>query len=145
MNKNKISIVKKGLEYIGIMGIVGKEHNQTIVNFFKKIGFNNINDDETPWCTAFINNIMHDLELPKSNTLMARSWLKMGVPTLKPEMGDITILWRGSKESIFGHVGVYIASDEKNVYLLGGNQNNGVNISKYPKDRVIGHRSLFID
>jgi len=108
-------------------------------------------NDETPWCSAFVNYIAWLLRLPRSKSLMARSWIKVGEYI---EMGnaqkgfDIVVLKRGAWDqgpdvlNAPGHVGFYAGHNKKEIYLLGGNQNNEVNISQYNMDRVLAVRRL---
>ena len=118
--------------------------NNKIVEYFKKAGFFNAGEDETPWCSVFLNAICMDLSLPRSKNMTARSWLTVGQRVATPEMGDIVIFWRESPTSWKGHVGIYISESEEFINVLGGNQNNEVNISKFEKSKVLEYRSLFI-
>lgn len=141
---NKFKIIEQALKYYGQSGIVGPKSNQNILSFFNKSGHIEIKDDDTPWCSAFMNAVANDLNLPKSGLLNARSWLSVGKETKTPEMGDIVILWRESPTSWKGHVGIFIAKNDSFIWLLGGNQNNEVNISKFELSKVLGYRDITI-
>ena len=106
-----------------------------------------VKDDETAWCSSFMNFITQQLDLERSNSLSARSWLNVGIPISASDSlpGDVCILWRSSPTSWKGHVGIYVSEDANYVYLLGGNQSNQVKISPYPKARVLGYRRLSHD
>jgi uncharacterized protein (TIGR02594 family) len=84
------------------------------------------------------------LSIPEK-PLLARSWLNIGQNNPFPQRGDIVVFWRESPASWKGHVGVFVgySSDRNQVYCLGGNQANQVNISAYSADRVLGFRSEF--
>jgi hypothetical protein len=41
-----------------------------------------------------------------------------------------------------GHVGFYAGTEGSKVLVLGGNQSDEVNISRYPKNRILGIRHL---
>lgn len=116
-------------------------------------------EDETPWCSAFVNWICWHLRLPRSKSLAARSWLGVGRPiSLQHAVRgfDIVVLQRGvgtqpGPEVIAapGHVGFYSAFDfdpstnqVKSVALLGGNQADAVNVQVFPVGRVLGVRRL---
>ena len=58
----------------------------------------------------------------------------------KPRPGCIVVFWRESLDSWKGHVGFYVGDDVDRVLILGGNQNNSVNISSYSKDKILGYR-----
>ena len=108
--------------------------------------------DETPWCSSFLNWIVWDYNLvmgrrlPRSRSKMARSWLNVGEPIQlhQARVGwDIVVLWRGERNSTAGHVGLFAGREAGDVLLLGGNQNNAVNIAAYDAERVIGVRRLY--
>lgn len=111
-----------------------------------------VEDDETPWCSAFANYIAWLLRLPRSKSLMARSWLKVGqsIAPKDAQVGfDIVILKRGTKEQpgpeVFdapGHVGFFAGWQDDTILILGGNQSNQVCVAPYPTDRILGIRRL---
>lgn len=98
-------------------------------------------DDAVPWCSAFTNFIAWELRLPRSKSLAARSWLQVGRPIdLEHAMAenDIVVLERDGG----GHVAFFAGLEGENVLLLGGNQHDAVNVSPFPRSRVIGVRRL---
>jgi uncharacterized protein (TIGR02594 family) len=137
----KIAIGELGQKEIG-----GPGNNPVIINYAREAGFPWINDEETPWCSIFLNWVAKKAGLQYSHNLNARSWLKIGqVVDLNPEPGDIVIFWRESIQSWKGHVAIFFgfSANGKRVYCLGGNQGNQVSISAYPKENVLGFRRLF--
>jgi uncharacterized protein (TIGR02594 family) len=130
------------LSQYGIKEITGSNHNPTILKYFSEIGHEWVKDDETAWCSAFINWCALKAGYEHSGKLNARSWLSVGTELKLPVLGCVVVLWRTAKNSGFGHVGLYIGEDKDYVYLLGGNQGNEVNISKFPKYRVLSYRNL---
>ncbi len=135
-------ILLEMLKHYGMKEIAGNKHNPEILAMFAEIGFDYVKDDETSWCSASLNYFCKKLGYERSGALDARSWLKMPIKILKPSLGDIVVFWRESPESWKGHVGLFIAQDLTNVYVLGGNQGNMINISAYPRDRVLGYRQV---
>lgn len=109
-------------------------------------------NDEVPWCSAFMNLVCKRLSLPRTKSLRARSWLKVGrpVPLAKAQRGfDVVILSRGPNApgpeviQAPGHVGLYDSQTyNHSVELLGGNQDDSVSIKSYPINRVLGVRRL---
>jgi uncharacterized protein (TIGR02594 family) len=109
-------------------------------------------NDETPWCSAFVNYIAWLLSLPRSKSLLARSWLSIGtrIDLANAVVGfDVCILKRGGGEqpgannyTAPGHVGFYAGRNEGTIKLLGGNQGNAVSIAEFPIERLIGIRRL---
>ena len=133
------------------------EHIQTALN---KYGFNEyqhrtvlkeyvgVDPKRTEWCAAFVNAVLHESDIPGSESvsnvpLMARSFLTWGETIQEPKAGDLVIFPRG-KQGWQGHVGFYVGSiHRKNVEyyrILGGNQNNSVNIEIYPASKTLGIR-----
>ena len=126
----------------GTKEIVGEKHNPEVVKYFKEIGFKQINDDETPWCSAFINWCALKSGLERSKKLDARSWLDIGNKIKDPSIGDICIFWRENKDGWKGHVGIYINETSTGINVLGGNQGNEVCIKEYPKKRLLNYIRL---
>ncbi len=138
------SPINRALSQFGVTEIVGRKHNPTIVNYFKEIGHKWVITDETAWCSAFVNWVALKTNVTRSGKLTARSWLNVGIKVKTPQLNDLAIFWRDKKSSWKGHVGFFIGySESRNyIYVLGGNQNNQVNIKKYPAYRLIGFRRL---
>jgi len=129
--------------FIGEQEIKGGGHNPKILNWFKEIGHSWVKDDETAWCSCFINYIALQCEVKGSGKLDARSWLKVGEEVNYPLPGDVVILWRESKSSWKGHVGIFIGYNKAgNIFILGGNQGNEVNVTLYNNNRLLGFRRL---
>ena len=137
-----LKVLCEALSRIGIREFAGKQASPSILSWIKEL-LPYAKDDETNWCSLFVRSVVRKA-LGEDGlikiTSAARSWLDYGVPTTTPEIGDVVVLWRGSEESWQGHVGIYIRENTEYVFLLGGNQNNAVNISPYKKDRVLGFR-----
>ena len=108
--------------------------------------------DEVPWCSAFTNYVCWLLRLPRSKSLMARSWLNVGrsITINEAQVGfDVVILKRGKEPqpgseetNAPGHVGFFAGHQGQYVQLLGGNQSDAVKVSRYTIDRIIGIRRL---
>lgn len=140
MNK----LLNIGLSQYGVKEISGAQHNPTIVGYSKEIGYGGIIDDETAWCSIFMNWCALKAGLQQSKKLNARSWLNIGDPVKEPQLGDIVIFWRESKNSWKGHVAIYVSHSESKhyIYCLGGNQSNKVCIRPYKTDQLLGFRRL---
>lgn len=118
------------------------KHNKSILEYFSMSGHSWVKDDETPWCAAFMNHGLEKAGIKGSGKLNARSFLKVGKKTTKPQLGDIVVFWREKPESWKGHVGFYITERDGFVYCLGGNQQDQVKISAYKLDRVLDYRRV---
>lgn len=140
MNTTLLNIA---LSQYGIKEIPGMQDNPEVLKYFNDIGFDGAKlKDETAWCSALINWCAFKANLKRSGKLTARSWVNIGLEVETPELGDVVVLWRESRLSWKGHVGIFIRKTENWVYMLGGNQSNQVNISKYPINRVLTYRRL---
>ncbi len=136
------------LDLYGLKEISGPKHEPQVVQFFKDLGYDQINNDETAWCSAFVNWCHKVAGLPYTGKLHATSWLDWGEEVQDPERGDVVIFWRGSHKGekipgsdlIKGHVGFYIAERYGYIYTLSGNQKNQVNVLGYPKSKLLGYR-----
>jgi len=138
-------LIKIAVQELGQKEISGDQHNKRIVEYAHEAGFEWVNDDETPWCSIFMNWVAKQAKLQSSGKANARSWIMTGQNVDKnPELGDIVIFWRGKADSWEGHVGIFFGytANAKRVYCLGGNQGNQVSISSYDKDQILGFRRL---
>ncbi len=138
----KNCIIDIALEEFGIKEIVGKDHNPKVLKYFKETGHSWINDDETAWCSAFMNWVAMTAGAKTSGKLNARSWLSVGKEVESPEKGDVAVFWRGSRDSWKGHVAIFIRETKNFIYVLGGNQGNKVCIQAYRKDRLLQYRDI---
>lgn len=130
------------LSHYGLKEVDGPQSNPEIIKMGKELGFDIADDSTTAWCSLAMNYYAKKNGYEYSGALDARSWLKMPILVLKPQLGDVVVFWRESPQSWKGHVGLFIAQDNNIVYVLGGNQNNGINISAYPRDQLLGFRRL---
>jgi len=155
MRKIEITAYDLAERYTNIKEVSGQMSNPIILAMLK-LDQKWPDDDKVPWCSAFVNWIAWNLRLPRSKSLRARSWLLVGkeIPLNDAEIGfDIVILKRGGGKqpgpeviNAPGHVGLfagfpYYSPDRIN--LLGGNQNDSVNISSYEINRILGVRRLY--
>lgn len=124
--------------YMGLKEISGKGSNKTIDGWFEEFGYPQFKDD-TAWCSLFVMKVMKDAGYTGSTSLAARSWLKWGKSIRNPSYGCIVVFKRGNS-TWQGHVAFYVKEDDKYVWVLGGNQRNSVNVSKYRKSDVLGYR-----
>ena len=141
--------------YVGIHELAGTEDHPLIRWWLSLCGFpaGNVHD-EVPWCSAFVNGIAWELRLPRTKSAAARSWLTVGRPISLSDAGadaSVVILKRGDGSQpgpeilkAQGHVGFYAGmdTDSDHLLVLGGNQDNGVSIERFPVDRVLGVRWL---
>ncbi len=128
---------------IGVKEIHGSEHNPRILEYQNMTGLN-FGNDEVAWCSIFANWCALQADLPRSNAANARSWLNVGRKTSFPVPGDVVVIWRESPSSWKGHVGFFMGfnHDGSEIFILGGNQNDEVNIQQFDVSRVLQYRRL---
>lgn len=121
---------------LGEKEVKGKLANQTILDLYKDVG-HNIQSDEVPWCAAFVGACLVRANKPSTGTLLARDYLKYGTKLKGPKQYSIGIMRRGNS-SWQGHVGFVVDFNDTHVWLLGGNQRDAVNVTKYPRSQFLG-------
>ncbi len=133
----------------GVIEFPGDEHNPRILEYFgtvKNIGSRWKVQDETPWCSAFVNWCVEEAGYVGTKSALSASWLSWGKEINNPVKGCIAVFSREGG----GHVGFYIdetvAGKETFIRILGGNQDHGetdigaVNLKFYPKSKLLGYR-----
>ena len=133
----KLTHMEIAMGELGQTEIAGSKDNDRIVDYFDSVTYR-ATDDETPWCAAFANWVLMEAGIARTESAAALSFAKWGVKTTKPKYGDIVVFDHGHGR---GHVGFFMGSDGNNVSVLGGNQNNQVNITKFALGRVAHFRT----
>jgi uncharacterized protein (TIGR02594 family) len=151
MKTVEMNCVRAASKFIGASEVPGIVHNPLILAMLQ-LDAKWVQDDETAWCSAFVNFICFFLDFPRTRSLSARSWLQIGqvIKLEDAEVGnDIVILKRGKGKqpgpetiSAPGHVGFYAGHDKTYVHVLGGNQSNSVSIAKYKVSDILGVRRI---
>lgn len=151
MNPIEITAFELAQRFVGVKEIPGTKSDSQVLAMLR-LDQKWPKYDDVPWCSAFTNYIAWLLRLPRSKSLRARSWLLIGkpIPLAEAVPGfDVVILKRGSGTQpgpdvidAPGHVGFFAGIEGSKVLILGGNQADSVNISAYPRKRVIGTRQL---
>ena len=134
VDNNTSNTVKTNLRHMafamGEMGqseIDGSRDNPRIVEYFDATTLN-ATDDEVPWCAAFANFVLKSSGIAGTNSAMALSFKYWGRETKKPAYGDLVLFSHGNGR---GHVGFYVGTSKGRVSVLGGNQNDSVNITQF--------------
>lgn len=140
--QKRIKLIELALNEYGVTEVPGKENNPRIMQYFREIGKSWVQNDETSWCSAFVNWICMKAGAEYSGELNARSWLKLGLGKEidDPKPFDIAIFWRVAKDDWRGHVGFYINETADHINVLGGNQRNMVCIESYPKEQLLAFK-----
>lgn len=123
---------------LGQREIKGPKHNNWIAGIWGTLGATWFNNDDTPWCGAFVADCLHragrkilgPAEFPR-----ALAWAKWGQPCA-PTVGAVVVFKREGG----GHVGFLAGENEANYYVLGGNQGDMVSIAPIAKARAVAIR-----
>lgn len=123
-------------------------HNPRIVEYHQSTSLK-ATDDETAWCSSFVNWVMVNSGKKGTNNALAKSWLEWGCPVNSPYRGVVTVIKMktsgntaatGSRSGY--HVGFFIFRTSSHIRLLGGNQYHRVKESDFPlsKYEIKGYR-----
>lgn len=116
---------------IGVKEISGPQDNPRIVEYHQSTTLR-ATDDETAWCSAFVNWCIEQAGIKGTKSASSRSWLAWGQEITQPCRGCIVVCK--------GHVAFYYQEERGRILLLGGNQSNQVKISPYSKNKIISYR-----
>ncbi len=94
-------------------------------------------NDETHWCSSFVNWCIERAGYEGTNSAWARSWEQWGMPLAAPKRGCIAVYSRTGG----GHVAFYLETVGGKVRHLGGNQSDAVTIASPDKEhQLLGYR-----
>ena len=65
-------LIQIASQEFGLKGISRDRHNQNIIDYAKESGFEMVNDDETPWCSIFVNWVAQKCGLRSSKKANVR-------------------------------------------------------------------------
>jgi uncharacterized protein (TIGR02594 family) len=119
----------------GIKEVVGHGDNPRIVEYLHStnLGAPYHSNDETPWCSAFVNWCVERAGFAGTDSAAALSWASWGSNTTSPVPGDIVVFnWGGGR----GHVGFFASATSSKVKVFGGNQSNAVNYKEFARSQV---------
>lgn len=136
--------LKIAIAEAGVAEIPGPEDNPRILHYHSYTDGPGGEDDETNWCSSFMNFCLAEAGHPGTRSKAARSWERWGHPLQQPRRGAVAVLWRVSPSDWRGHVGLinhisHVGGKAK-VFLWGGNQGNRVSLAPFDIQRVLGYR-----
>ena len=120
---------------VGVKERTGGE-NKRILEYHDATSLN-ASEDEIAWCSSFVNWVMRECGMERTNSAQARSWLQFKNDK-KFKKHAIVIFKRGNSKWQ-GHVGFALEDKGDAIRVLGGNQGNSVSISSYKKSDVLGY------
>jgi len=103
---------------LGITEIYGVVNNLSIMDYLSTTG--GAPNDETAWCSSFVNWVLKQVGIQGTNSSDANSWLnwKGGTKIDDFRYGSIVVIDKGRK----AHVGFGVYATDSYVNVLGGNQ-----------------------
>lgn len=123
----------QAVSMLGTYEYAGSANNPKIMAWAKSLGLDKVyTSDSIPWCGLGMAYIVEQAGFDAPlNPLWALNWEKFGmpVPNNVPMLGDILV----KKRKGGGHVTMYAAEDATHYHCIGTNQNDMVNIVRYPK------------
>ncbi|MBN6062747.1 TIGR02594 family protein [Aggregatibacter actinomycetemcomitans] len=107
-------------------------NNLRIIEYHSTTG--KFSDDETLWCSSFVNWVIGKAGIKGTNSARALSWKDWGIILDKPAYGSIGVI----KWPKGGHVGFVVGikrdkNGKEKIILLGGNQSDKVQYSEFAK------------
>jgi uncharacterized protein (TIGR02594 family) len=147
----QVTALSIGRVFLGTSEVPGAASNPAILAMLK-LDQSWPGGDEVPWCSAYVNYVCFLLGLPRSKSLAARSWLKVGAPVSLTNASpgfDVVVLTRGTGAqpgpdvlAAPGHVGFYLSAQDSSISILAGNQGNRVSEQNFPLNHLLGIRRL---
>ena len=121
---------------IGVYEWDGPDDNPQVVEYLHATDLDerDANNDETPWCSAFVNWVMQRAGFKGTRSAMARSWEDWGKEELR--VGAIAVFKRLGG----GHVGFVTDWNSGSIKILGGNQSDAVNEKWFPRSNLLTTR-----
>lgn len=120
----------------GQLEVPGSLHNPRIVEYHAATSLQATND-ETPWCSSFVNWCLKQASINGTNSATAASWVSWG-QAASSQYGAIIVIYKpsaanSSLTSSGNHVGFLVEETATHYKILGGNQSDQVKESKFPK------------
>ncbi len=137
--------MKYAIAELGVKETPGDADTPRVVEYLETVGYKH---DSTAWCSAFVSWCMkcagNERTLAETkkagvSAAGAKSWLRWGVPLAAPRFGAVAVFER-PPDPYLGHVGFYVGTLGDKILLLGGNQNDEVNITQQDKKLLINYR-----
>jgi uncharacterized protein (TIGR02594 family) len=132
-------------DFVGLREIKGPQHNAEIVSWWRDSKLSGIQDDETPYCAAFVNAMLERSLITSTRKANARSYCSWGVDVNDRGHGNIPlgaiVVYARPPNPDHGHVGFAVGiTREGHILTLGANQSDSVSIAPFKAARLIAAR-----
>ena len=91
IKKEELPWIAVAKEEVGVKEIAGKDHNPKIIEYHS-LTSGKFQDDETPWCSSFVNWVMFQVGIKGTNSAGAYSWKDWGQKLDKPAYGSLAVV-----------------------------------------------------
>jgi uncharacterized protein (TIGR02594 family) len=124
---------------IGIREVPGRKDNPRIEEYLGTTDYDLPEDytDEVPWCSGFVNWVMEKSGYKGTDSAWSQSWRHWGKGMGSPAYGCIVVFNWGNGH---GHVGFCFDADKDGIDVLGGNQDDEVDITRFRYSKVVAYR-----
>ncbi|HEX8418963.1 MAG TPA: TIGR02594 family protein [Sphingomonas sp.] len=127
---------------VGTREIRGSANNPVILGYRKdaRCSWMKGSEEAVPWCAIFVNAMLERAGVKGTASPAAKSFTTSTLfkRLAGPAAGAICVIERNPPHPSLGHVGFAVAADAFHVWLVGGNQADAVNVSRFPLSRVVG-------
>lgn len=124
------------LDELGTAEVPGRLHNPRILEYWQQVRVP-FQDDETPWCAAYVGAMLEHAAVRSTRSAAARSYEHWG-KRVDGLFGSIAVFWREPRVKGFGHVGFLVGKDAAGrLMILGGNQGDKVSIMPFDPARLL--------
>ena len=127
LQSKNIRYMTIALAEVGQEEVAGAASNPRIVEYHQSTKLK-ATDDDVPWCAAFVNWVLMNAGLPFTKSAAALSFLDWGIKVKTPKYGDLVVFDYGHGR---GHVGFYVGERDGKISVLGGNQDDSVNVKQF--------------
>lgn len=128
--------------FVGTKEYAGLADNPVILGWLKTLGAWWANDS-TPWCGAFVANMLKAAGLPIIKTwYRALDWAHYNTPVIAPNYGCIGVLKRVGGGHVCFIVGQKTVAGVLYYFALGGNQGDAVSIVSIKANDFLAFRSV---
>jgi uncharacterized protein (TIGR02594 family) len=116
---------------IGVREIVGPKHNPRVLQYHQATRLKAATD-ETAWCAAFVCWCLEQAGFTSTRSAAASSYCTWGQPCDVREDAIVVFGKHDPDAKGTGHVAIvdHLDPDGEHVWVLGGNQQNAVNVAR---------------
>lgn len=116
--------------------LVGHQSNPRILEYLHAIPSAANATDKEDWASAFAEWCLNQVGINGPKSMKPKAWITWGQEIKEPKAGAIAVFNFDGTE----HVGFVIVEADDDLTVLGGNQEEKVEVRRYPKSKLIDYR-----